>query len=66
MPAPLFPNTTLAEFYRLALLLTGNLKVAEQIMADTLRDVEAQLAELRHEGNRQAWLAARIRERARG
>lgn len=32
-------------------------------MADTLRDVGEQLGELRHEGNRQAWLAARIRER---
>lgn len=32
-------------------------------MAETLRDVEEQLGELRHEANRQAWLASRIRER---
>lgn len=63
MQDALIPKATLAEFYRLALLLTGNLKVAEQIMAETLRDVEAQLAELRHEGSRVAWLASRIRQR---
>ena len=63
MQDALIPKATLAEFYRLALLLTGNLKVAEQIMAETLRDVEAQLAELRQEGSRVAWLASRIRQR---
>lgn len=63
MQDALIPKATLAEFYRLALLLTGNLKVAEQVMAETLRDVEAQLAELRHEGSRVAWLASRIRQR---
>lgn len=57
------PKVTLAEFYRLALLLTGNIKTAEQIMADTLRDVREQLGELRHEASRQAWLASRIRQR---
>jgi DNA-directed RNA polymerase specialized sigma24 family protein len=59
----LLSNATLAEFYRFALLLTGNIKTAEQIMADTLRDVEAQLGELRHEASRHAWLATRIRQR---
>lgn len=63
MQEALFPKATLAEFYRFALLLTGNIKVSEQIMAETLRDVEGQLSELRHEGNRQAWLASRIRQR---
>lgn len=63
MQSPLFPKATLAEFYRLALLLTGNIKTAEQIMAETLCDVEGQLAELRHEANRHAWLASRIRQR---
>jgi len=57
------PNVTLAEFYRFALLLTGNIKTAEQIMADTLSEVESQLSEFRHEANRQAWLASRIRQR---
>jgi DNA-directed RNA polymerase specialized sigma24 family protein len=59
----LIPKASLAEFYRLALMLTGNIKIAEQIMAETLRDAEAQLAELRHEGSRVAWLASRIRQR---
>lgn len=63
MQDALFPNATLAEFYRLALLLSGNIKAAERIMADTLREVEQQLGELRNENSRQAWLAARIRQR---
>lgn len=58
-----FPSATLAEFYRFALLLTGNAKSAEQIMADTLSDVQAQLEQFRNETSRQAWLATRIRER---
>lgn len=63
MHSALLPNATLAEFYRFALLLTGNIKTAERIMADTLREVEAQLGELRHESSRKAWLATRIRQR---
>jgi DNA-directed RNA polymerase specialized sigma24 family protein len=59
----LFPSATLAEFYRFALLLTGNAKSAEQVMAETLTEVEAQLSQFRNETSRQAWLAARIRER---
>ena len=62
VPSAPIPKTTLAEFYRLALLLTGNIKTAEQIMAETLRGAAEQLGELRHEGNRHAWLASRIRE----
>ena len=58
----LFPKNTIAEFYRFALLLTGNAKAAEQVMAETLTDVESHLAQLRNETTRQAWLAARIRE----
>lgn len=59
----LFPSSKLAEFYRFALLLTGNAKSAEQVMADTLTEVEAQLAQFRNETSRQAWLATHIRER---
>jgi DNA-directed RNA polymerase specialized sigma24 family protein len=59
----LFPSATLAEFYRFALLLTGSIRTAERIMAETLHQVEAQLAEFRHETGRQAWLALRIRQR---
>jgi RNA polymerase sigma factor (sigma-70 family) len=59
----LFPSSTLAEFYRFALLLTGNAKSAEQVMAETLTEVESQLAQFRNETSRQAWLARHIRER---
>jgi len=59
----LFPSSTLAEFYRFALLLTGNAKSAEQVMAETLTEVESQLSQFRNETSRQAWLARHIRER---
>ena len=62
----LFPSATLAEFFRFALLLTGSSKAAEQVMADTLAEVETQLGEFRCETNRQAWLATRIRQRCQG
>jgi DNA-directed RNA polymerase specialized sigma24 family protein len=58
-----FPSATFAEFYRFALLLTGNVKVAEHVMADTLAEVESQLGQFRNETSRRAWLATRIRER---
>jgi DNA-directed RNA polymerase specialized sigma24 family protein len=60
---PLLSNATLSEFYRFALLLTGNLKMAEQIMAETLHEVEGRLEELRHESHRHTWLATNIRQR---
>ena len=63
MQSGLFPSATLAEFYRLALLLTGNGKKAESVMAETLHEVEPQIAQFRSETSRQAWLATRIRER---
>jgi DNA-directed RNA polymerase specialized sigma24 family protein len=59
----LFPSSTLAEFYRFALLLTGNAKSAQQVMADTLSEVESQLSQFRNATGRQAWLATHIRER---
>ncbi len=59
----IFPSATLSEFYRFALLLTGRSAAAESVMAETLAEVEAQLAQIRSEANRQAWLARRIRER---
>ncbi len=59
----LFPSAALAEFYRFALLLTGNARSAEQVMAETLLEVESQLEQFRNETSRQAWLATRIRER---
>ncbi|HEX8311647.1 MAG TPA: sigma-70 family RNA polymerase sigma factor [Chthoniobacteraceae bacterium] len=63
MQTALLPSATLAEFYRYALLLTGSSKAAEQVMADTLAEVETQLGDFRCETNRQAWLATRIRDR---
>jgi len=57
------PRTTLAEFYRFALLLTGHIGSAERIMAETLAGVEAELGSFRHANNRHACLAQRIRER---
>jgi DNA-directed RNA polymerase specialized sigma24 family protein len=59
----LFPSAALAEFYRFALLLTGNAKSAEQVMAETLAEVETQISEFRNETSRRAWLATHIRER---
>jgi DNA-directed RNA polymerase specialized sigma24 family protein len=58
-----FPSAALAEFYRFALLLTGNPTRAEQVMAETLAEVESQLGQFRNETSRKAWLATHIRER---
>ncbi len=58
-----FPSAALAEFYRFALLLTGNAKSAEKVMAETLAEAETQISQLRNETSRHAWLATRIRER---
>lgn len=63
MQTALLSNATLSEFYRFALLLTGDLKLAEQVMAETLHEVEAKLDELRHESHRHTWLATQIRQR---
>ena len=59
----LLPSATLAEFYRYALLLTGQIGVAEQVMGETLAEVEEQLGSFRNECNRNGWLALRIRDR---
>jgi DNA-directed RNA polymerase specialized sigma24 family protein len=59
----LFPSATLAEFYRFAVLLTGNAKSAEQVMAEVMAEVEGQLSQFRNETSRRAWLATHIRER---
>jgi DNA-directed RNA polymerase specialized sigma24 family protein len=59
----LFSSATLAEFYRFAVLLTGDHQLGQQIVAETLAEVEGQLGQFRHETSRQAWLATRIRER---
>jgi DNA-directed RNA polymerase specialized sigma24 family protein len=58
----LLPTATIAEFYRFAVLLAGNARVAERVMAEVLVEVQAQLEQLRNETSRRAWLATRIRE----
>ncbi len=63
MPTAVFPSAILAEFYRFALLLTGRPVAAEQVMAETLVEIETQLEGLRGETNRQSSLAMRIRQR---
>jgi DNA-directed RNA polymerase specialized sigma24 family protein len=59
----LLPNATLSEFYRFALLLTGDAGTAERIVTETLQDVAGRLSELRHESRRRSCVAAKIRER---
>ena len=63
MQTPPLPNTAIAEFYRFALLLTGSIKTAEQVMADTLAEVAVQIGQVRNEKGRQAWFVQHIRER---
>jgi DNA-directed RNA polymerase specialized sigma24 family protein len=60
--APL-PFPTLSEFYRFALLLTGNIKAAEQVICETLQEAEGRLSELRHDLHRHTWLATQIRQK---
>lgn len=61
-PPPSNTNNTLAEFYRFALLLTGSIRTAELVMAETLAEVAFQLSQVRSETGRQAWFVQRIRE----
>ena len=63
MQSSLLPSATLAEFYRFAVLLAGNAKVAERVMAEVLGEVQGQMEQLRNETSRRAWLAAHIRQR---
>jgi DNA-directed RNA polymerase specialized sigma24 family protein len=58
-----FSSATLAELYRFVLLLTGDLDVAQEIMAGTLRDAAARLEEMRGDDRRCASFIARLRER---
>ena len=62
-PPPPHTNNTIAEFYRFALLLTGSIKAAEQVMAETLAEVALHVAQVRSETGRQAWFVQHIRER---
>jgi DNA-directed RNA polymerase specialized sigma24 family protein len=62
LPNAPFPISTIAEFYRFAVLLTGQIAKAEQAMAETLIKAEAALPQIRSETGRRAWFATRIRE----
>lgn len=59
----LLPNAALAEFYRFAVLLAGNARVAERVIAEVINEVKAQIEQLRNERTRRVWVATRIRER---
>ena len=63
MQTAIFPKATLAEFYRLALLLTGSSAAAECAMTEALSESDAHLDQMRHEGRRKTSFACRLRER---
>lgn len=56
------PTANLDQFYRFALLLCGQARVAEQVLATALAELQTQLAEVRSIGSRHVWLAGRIRQ----
>ena len=57
-----FPSATLAEFYRLAFLLSGDVYSAQQLLATCLTDVEANIDQLRSPERRRCWMARRMRQ----
>jgi DNA-directed RNA polymerase specialized sigma24 family protein len=59
----LFPEETLNSFYRFALLVTGEAHAAEQLLAESLAEVEMRIGYLRNEPRRKAWLIRRLRQR---
>ncbi len=63
MDPVLFPEETLCSFYRFALLVTGEAHAAEQLLAESLAEVEMRISHLRGEERRKAWLIRRLRER---
>lgn len=62
MHSGLLTSTTLVEFYRLALLLTGNIRDVEGALSAVLVAGERRLRDLRDQTHRAAWLAARLRQ----
>lgn len=59
----IFSSATIAEFYRLALLLAGDVYSAQQLLATCLSEAEAKLDQLRSPERRRYWLAMRMRQR---
>ena len=64
----IFPSATLTEFYRLALLLAGDVYSARSLLATALADVEAHIDQLRNLERRRLWMVRRMRQQclARG
>ena len=56
------PSVNLEQFYRFALLLGGDAKTAEQVLAAALTEMQKHLGQLRSTATRQAWLVSRIRQ----
>lgn len=59
----LFPEETLSSFYRFSLLVTGDAHSAEQLLAESLAEVEMRIGHLRNVHRRKAWLIRRLRQR---
>ena len=57
-----FSSGNLAEFYRFALLLTGQPENAQRLMAETIAEWEARHGDVRNARQRNAWMAARLRK----
>ena len=57
----LFPEETLSSFYRFSLLVTGEAHAAEQLLAESLAEVEMRIGHLRSIPRRKAWLIRRLR-----
>ena len=55
------PNTSLAEFFRFAFLLTGNAETAGDVLTAALTETQARRAELKGREKCHAWLVAAIR-----
>lgn len=62
MDAAILPAATVAEFYRLALLLAGDVYSAQQLLASCLVEAEAKIDQLRSPQRRRHWLAVRMRQ----
>jgi DNA-directed RNA polymerase specialized sigma24 family protein len=55
-------TANLDQLYRFALLLCGQARAAEQVLATALAEMQTQLSQVRSTGSRLVWLVARIRQ----
>lgn len=62
MDPALFPDETLHEFYRFALLLTGDPAAAENLLAESLEALDARIGQIRSSEAQRIWLARHIRQ----